>query len=211
MPISLIVVDDFFAEPMVVREAALRLNYPRLKEKPNYPGRDADTALMINGLNEIVSKIVGEPLIGAKDTAHCCCRLALEGDDDNRLFNVHIDQTVWWAGILYLTLPEHCQGGTEFFRHKETQSDRAPLYPHELAPLKARNFGEAGTPIIARDSTDMTKWEHLMTVPMRFNRLVLLRPWLWHTAGKSFGTSAENGRLIQTYFFVPPAPFDARP
>ena len=41
-----------------------------------------------------------------------------------------------------------------------------------------------------------------MRVPMRFNRLVLLRPWLWHTAGEAFGDSLENGRLIYLMFFA---------
>jgi hypothetical protein len=45
-----------------------------------------------------------------------------------------------------------------------------------------------------------------MTVPMRFNRLVLLRPWLWHTSGPGFGDSVENGRLVYLMFFkLPPA------
>jgi len=41
-----------------------------------------------------------------------------------------------------------------------------------------------------------------MTVPMRFNRCVLLRPWFWHTAGPSFGDRPENARLIQMFFFT---------
>ena len=45
-----------------------------------------------------------------------------------------------------------------------------------------------------------------MTVPMRFNRLVLIRPWLWHTAGASFGSSLEDGRLVQLFFFKPAEP-----
>ena len=43
-----------------------------------------------------------------------------------------------------------------------------------------------------------------MTVPMRFNRLVLLRPWLWHTSGLGFGDSIENGRLVYLMFFFKP-------
>ena len=50
--------------------------------------------------------------------------------------------------------------------------------------------------IIEKDSLDESKWECVMRVPMRFNRLVLLRPWLWHTAGPGFGDRAENGRLV---------------
>jgi hypothetical protein len=40
-----------------------------------------------------------------------------------------------------------------------------------------------------------------MTVPMRYNRLVLLRPWLWHTAGPGFGETIEDGRLVYLMFF----------
>jgi hypothetical protein len=29
---------------------------------------------------------------------------------------------------------------------------------------------------------------------------VLLRPWLWHTAGPGFGDSLENGRLVYLMF-----------
>jgi len=39
---------------------------------------------------------------------------------------------------------------------------------------------------------------------MRFNRLVLLRPWLWHTSGPGFGDSIENGRLVYLMFFFKP-------
>ncbi|MGE0715325.1 MAG: DUF6445 family protein [Alphaproteobacteria bacterium] len=205
MPLQLLVYDNFLGDPMGVRNAALRLEYPRPAEKPNYPGRNSARPLMIQGVEEAVSKIVGEKLIAAPRTAHCYVRSALDGDDDNRLYNIHIDQMCWWAGILYLTLPEHCRGGTEFYRHRETASDHAPIYNHELERLGAKTWGQAGEDIIERDSVDDSKWEHLMTVPMRFNRLILLRPWLWHTAGRSFGTAIENGRLIQGFFFVPPA------
>jgi hypothetical protein len=56
--------------------------------------------------------------------------------------------------------------------------------------------------IIERDSTDDAKWEMTMRVPMRFNRLILLRPWLWHTAGAAFGDRPENGRLVYLMFFA---------
>jgi len=41
-----------------------------------------------------------------------------------------------------------------------------------------------------------------MTVPTRFNRLVLLQPSRWHTSGESFGDSVENGRLVYLMFFM---------
>lgn len=57
--------------------------------------------------------------------------------------------------------------------------------------------------MVEQDGRDPQKWDQIMEVPMRFNRLVLLRPWLWHTAGPGFGTSLENGRLIYVMFFMP--------
>ena len=56
--------------------------------------------------------------------------------------------------------------------------------------------------LLERDGTDDSKWEMTMRVPMRFNRLVLLRPWLWHSAGLAFGDRAENGRLVYLMFFA---------
>jgi len=55
--------------------------------------------------------------------------------------------------------------------------------------------------IIERDSVDDSQWEMTMRIPMRFNRLVLLRPWFWHTAGPAFGDRPENGRLVYLMFF----------
>ena len=56
--------------------------------------------------------------------------------------------------------------------------------------------------LLERDSLDASKWELTMQVPMRFNRLVLLRPWLWHTAGESFGETLADSRLVYLMFFA---------
>ena len=45
-------------------------------------------------------------------------------------------------------------------------------------------------------TNDPTKWELVRRVPMKFNRLVLFRPWQWHNATPGFGDRPENGRLI---------------
>ena len=203
MPLTTLVYDDFYTDPMEVRRRALACDYPERGPDDNYPGRNSRQRLFIKDLDNIISQLVGESVVGSPIGAHGCFRIAMAADDVDRRYNVHIDPLMYWSAILYLTLPEHCCGGTEFYRHKETGTDHAAIYPEELAKAGVKSFGEAGDPIIQRDSKDLSKWEHLMTVPMRFNRLVLLRPWLWHTAGKSFGDSPQNCRLIQLFFFVP--------
>ncbi len=198
MPISIIVVDDFYGNVKELRKAALNLTYP--EQQGPYPGRNSVERITLEGLTEEVSRLVGEPLIALDKTqAHAKCRIAL-GNDLGKA-KVHVDPS-HWSGILYLSEPEHCQGGTEFFRHRETNTDRAPLSDLEaMQSFGAPSAKDWTANLLDRDSLDESKWEMTMRVPMRFNRLVLLRPWLWHTAGESFGDNLENGRLIYLMFF----------
>jgi hypothetical protein len=197
MPTSLIVVDDFMLDAHAVRDAALRLTYPDLQGA--FPGRNSLQRLTIDGLEEQVSRIVGEPLVPISPLqSHAKCRITLAADVGRA--KVHIDQA-FWSGILYLSRPEDCRGGTEFFRHRRTNTDRAPVSVEELNAMGYATMDELHADIIERDSVDDSAWEMTMQVPMRFNRLVLLRPWLWHTAGEAFGDSMENGRLVYLMFF----------
>ena len=90
----------------------------------------------------------------------------------------------------------------EFFRHLPSNTDRAPYNDAEAAALGFPSAKGMVDEILDRDSLDDTKWELTQRVPMRFNRLLLLRPWLWHTAGENFGDSLENGRLVYLMFFA---------
>lgn len=199
MPTSLIVVDDFIEHPDALREAALALSYPDIQGV--FPGRNSLERLEIPGLTEYVSQIVGERLRPMDPPgSHQKCRITLARDVARG--KVHVDPG-YWSGILYLSRPEHCSGGTDFFRHKRTNTDRRPMNPDEVKALGYASFDEAHRDIIERDGMDDSAWEATMTVPMRYNRLVLLRPWLWHTAGPGFGETNEDGRLVFLMFFAP--------
>ena len=201
MPTSLIVVDDFLDDPYPLRNAALGLTYPKVKEP--YPGLNSVEQINLEGLQHEVSRLVGEPLLPmSHNQAHGNCRIALQSDVGTA--KVHVDAS-HWSGILYLTEPENCSGGTEFFRHIPTNTDRAPYSDQESNEKFGVPSAKQWTAdILDRDTSDDSKWEMTMRVPMRFNRLILLRPWLWHTAGKSFGDKPENGRLVYLMFFRSP-------
>ncbi|MGH8072538.1 MAG: DUF6445 family protein, partial [Lysobacter sp.] len=81
-------------------------------------------------------------------------------------------------------------------------TDRAPFNDEEIAKMGFSSREAMYQQLIERDGTDDSKWEMTMHVPMRFNRLVMLRPWLWHTAGPAFGDRLENGRLVYLMFFA---------
>jgi hypothetical protein len=195
---SLIVVDDVYDDPESIRRAALRLRYPPPANGANYAGRNSADKFMLPDTDRMLSWVAGEPLTGAADRAHGAFRLTLAGDAGR--YHVHVDVGIDWSGVLYLSPPEACRGGTAFFRHRATGTDNAPVNAADLARCNASSPKEALDRILGQDSNDAAKWEALMTVPMRFNRLVLFRSLLWHSAGDGFGRSLENGRLVQLFF-----------
>lgn len=198
MTTSLIVVDDFLTTADAVREAALKLTYPDLQGA--FPGRNSLERIEMGGLAAHVSQITGERLQPlSPQGSHAKCRITLASDVGRG--KVHVDPG-YWSGILYLSRPEDCHGGTDFFRHRRTNTDRRPMTPQEVAAMGYASYEESHQDIIERDGLDDSAWERSMTVPMRFNRLLLLRPWLWHTAGPGFGDGLDNGRLVYLMFFA---------
>lgn len=197
MPTSIVIVDDFLADPRSLREAALRLTYP--PQSGAFPGRNSLERIQLDGLVPQVSRILGEPLrLLDPPQSHAKCRITLAGDVGRA--RVHVDQS-HWSGILYLTLPEHCRGGTDFFRHRRSGTERAPISEAELRAMGYASMQQMHQDIIENDSNDEAAWELTMRASMRYNRLVLLRPWFWHSAGEGFGNELANGRLVYLMFF----------
>ena len=199
MKTSLIIVDDFLEDPMALRDAALQQEYPNLDSQQNYPGRNSKNAQIVPGFDQTVAEIIGEKIEPADTSTHAHFRLALDGEKGKD--SVHIDP-VNWTVLLYLTLPEHCQGGTLLFRNIKTGSDHAPFNQQELEAMGYTCKDKFMSDVLDKNTNDPSKWEFLTTIPMRFNRLVVLRPQQYHDAGISFGDCPENGRLIfvNTYY-----------
>ena len=196
MPVSLVIVDDFLGDPDAVRHRAVGLTYA---QSGAFPGLNSLERIELDGLDEAVSDIVNEPLLAQTQLeSHGKCRLTLQ--QHNRPGKIHVDPS-HWSGILYLTRPEDCRGGTEFYRHLPTETDQVPTDIEGLHAIGYDSYPQMKSDILERDAIDRSKWELTQAVPMRYNRLVLLRPWLWHTSGPGFGTSVENGRLIYVMFF----------
>ena len=200
---SLTIIDDFLADPWAARRAALALDYAPPGERGNYPGRDSITALPMEGINATVSRHLGIPLVGAPDTEHGHCRITRKSDKGRS--GVHIDPA-YYSGILYLSRPEDCAkpgaGGTDFFRHKRTGLERVPQNGAELAASGYDSLDDLIGDVVNKDTTRPAKWERVMRVPMRFNRLVLFSPWQFHTSAPGFGTGDEDARLVMLLFFA---------
>ncbi len=205
---SIIVIEDFYDHPLKVRKAALSGDFPPVTGVRTFPGRNSRQKLVPPGLDRMISHIVGEPVVHAdnKESYHGQFRLTLAGEESR--YMVHVDpSTLYWVGVIYLSLPEHCQGGTNLFRHRDLGSDRTPLDEAELRAIGVDSVAA----LLKRDGNSPEKWEKVMTLPMRFNRLVLYRPWLWHSAEAGFGDRDDNARLIQMVAFRRAPAAEARP
>ena len=56
--------------------------------------------------------------------------------------------------------------------------------------------------VVNGDTLKPSKWEKQFTVPMRFNRLILFSPWMFHNSAAGFGTTPADGRLVYLMFFA---------
>jgi len=196
---SLIVQDDFLRDPVAARRQALGLDYDPAFKNGNYPGLLSTRPLVIDGLDAAVARLIGANVQPQPGTTHAHCRLTLAGD--RGISGVHIDPC-FYSGILYLSLPEHCRGGTEFFRHKRTGLDRVPTEPGEILRAGYSDINQLIEEVVNQDTNKPSKWERSFTIPMRFNRLILFSPWMFHNSGPGFGKTPESGRLVNLMFFA---------
>ena len=196
---SFIMVDDFLSDPVEARRQALALTYDRSTKDGNYPGVLSATPLVIEGLDKSVSKILGVPVVAAPGTVHGHCRLTLRKEQGAS--GVHIDPA-FYSGILYLSAPEDCRGGTDFFRHRRTGLDRVPENPLDMVRAGYDDVNALVEDVVNRDTLKASRWERSFTAPMRFNRLILFSPWMFHNSAAGFGDSAANGRLVHLMFFA---------
>jgi hypothetical protein len=187
------VIDDFLRDPETLRRHGLQAEYPALAEAAWYPGRNSRHPYPLARLDETVGYITGRPVAPLPDSAHAKFRLCLDGEIGKG--GVHIDNC-HWTGVCFLTLDEHAQGGTDFFRHRPSGTLRAPVYPEDWRSWPFDSVARLWNDVIHPHTNDASKWERVRRVPMKFNRLVLFRPWQWHNAGEGFGDRPENGRLI---------------
>lgn len=110
MPASMVpfvwMIDDFLRNAETVREQALSLTYSRTG---HYFGRGSVEQLKIDGLEQVVSALVRQPLQAnwPANHAHSTCRLTLA--EDLAEAPIHVDPNAL-SGILYLSRPEDCRG-----------------------------------------------------------------------------------------------------
>ncbi|MEQ8411951.1 MAG: DUF6445 family protein [Erythrobacter sp.] len=199
---SVAIFDDFLKDPWAVRCAGLALDYDPERQHGNFAGLNSSTPFGTEMIDETVSRLLGVKVRGARGTQHGHLRVTRKGDTGHS--GVHIDPA-FLSGILYLSRPEDCAkpkaGGTDFFRHKRTGLEFVPRDADRIARAGYADINALIDDVVNADTGHPAKWERVMRVPARFNRLLLFSPWQFHNAAPGFGSTAEEARLVMLLFF----------
>lgn len=181
MRTNLIITDNFYGDPDSVRNFALAQSYD---VKGNYPGARTKSFLTPD-LKEAVQTVVwfagGEVTNWFEQDGYTGSFQLTTAKDRSW---IHSDHHNTWAAVCYLTPDAPLSGGTGLFRYKENLASTS------------KEMGDR-----PYDAQDMTKWDLCDVVANRYNRLVMYRGDLFHSSLDYFGSTPEDSRLFQLFFF----------
>jgi hypothetical protein len=91
MLLNTIIIDDFYTNPLEVREQALAMTYPKPEAGVFYPGKNSRESMLPPETDRMFSQILHEPVVGNRRMAHGRCRIALAGDPRPAVAITHLN------------------------------------------------------------------------------------------------------------------------
>lgn len=182
MDINVIVVDDFYRDPNEVRNFALKQDF---KVRGNFPGKRSKSFLNENlkqSIETILYPYAGKVVNWREEEFTGSFQITNASDRSW----IHTDGSCNWAGVLYLTPDAPLTSGTGLYKRKITNSQTTLSFESET--------------LSCFEPYDLSRWELVDEIGNIFNRLVLYRGNLWHSALNFFGSNDIEGRLFQTFF-----------
>lgn len=138
--------------------------------------------------------------LGKKVTVDLCmARMNFAGEQPNN--SVHTDESFSeYAFILFLNLPEQCQGGTAFWNHKKYGWTE---FPTDKEILRTGRSTKAIYSMLRTDMNRAESWERIHTEEMAFNKMIVFPCKQWHSRWPwtAWGQDKESARLISVGFF----------
>lgn len=152
-----------------------------------------------------ISSLLGEGIYPSDDTLNGHFRISKKGDKGSQ--HIHCDPKAKdWAGVVYLSLPEDytvngkiLDSGTKFWSHKASGLTKAPLNSEDARLLGVETLEDL-VKFFETEGTNESLWNLEFNVPIKFNRAVFFKPWLWHSYGELFGNNMQNSRLTYLFF-----------
>lgn len=179
---SFIVIDNFYEDPDSVREFALTHKF---SFHPDYhKGKRTDKVFPFTGLKERFEYIIGSKIKNwEKYGTNCVFQHCVA--EDQIVF--HFDSQEY-AGVLFLTPDAPPTSGTTFYRSKYNKQ------------MKIKNDKEYDT-VFKHGHLNSQGFDIVDVVGNVYNRLVLFDSKLIHSASSYFGSTLQDSRLFQLFFF----------
>jgi hypothetical protein len=203
---KVIVVDDFYPDPILIRKLALEAEYETWDLDKNYPGVNTLQSYWSSEIQALITKAVNEPVYPTPTSSCGYFRYIREEDKAKQIIHFDPKPEQTWAGVIYLSLPEHyikdgkvLDVGTKMYLHKESGMSTAPINSIEAAKIGVTTFDDMKV-FFETQGLDESLWDVELNVPIKFNRAVFFRPWLWHGIAGHFGTNVFDSRLTQLIF-----------
>jgi hypothetical protein len=174
------VVDNFYADPMAVRNFALKQEF--VEEKDYYKGCRTKHQYFLPGTKEAFEKIMGIQ-IREWESHGMCGKFQYCTAQDSLVYH-HDGQT--WAAMIYLTPDAPYDCGTSLFASKNGA--------RKSSDANIRTAFDGGF-------YDSTKFDLIDSIGNVFNRLFIFDAQNIHAASKYFGQTLEDSRLFHIFFF----------
>jgi hypothetical protein len=196
--LSLLIIDDFYLDPAALRRQALQMDYS--SKALHLPAARSVETIIPPEVTQIFQSSLGVDLMKAakRIPLNGCFQLMLTKDQAHSY--VHADQSAQWAAIIYLSQTPPREG-TLFYQHKLTGLTSLPEGP-ELNQ-KAKELGllpDELKLLLREDRKNKKKWIETDQVEFRWNRFILYNAQLFHSNGKTWGSSITTGRLTHNFF-----------
>jgi hypothetical protein len=179
---DILVIDEFLENPDDVRYIALQQSFVKL----HYAGyRTEDQFLHVAPFREQFEQIFDRGLSDWDNSANGRFQCCFASDT----IPYHSDYSSR-SGVLFLTPNAPIEAGISFYRSRLSGLHRSVNDPD----LMELTFGGGA-------AFDRGRWEEVDRVGNMFNRLVLFDAHLAHGASAYFGSTLNDGRLFQNFFF----------
>jgi hypothetical protein len=190
---NLIVIDDFYENPLEVRNFALNLNF---YENEYHPGGRTDKQYLTDHYDKI--KMYLQPFGCVEhifSTTRCSGTFQYNIASDKSWIHTDSVEEVpedyeSWAAIIYLTPNSPYSAGTGFFKFCDgtiTNDEIELMNNRSIIQQSAREY-------------KTNKWRMVSSVGNVFNRFILFKSDQLHMSLDYFGTDKYDGRLIQVFF-----------
>lgn len=182
---KLAIIDDFLDDPQSARKTIIETPMEDTKGPDGvvYPG----IVLLSDAMEKYVSFMFEDLYSGRFKKKLIFARHSYA--DMNPPNWAHSDyELAQYVGLIYLSPIDYPNDGTYLVRHRDTGLETHPENDDDIKTLLT--FGNF-----------RTQWDITMTIPSKFNRLLVLNTKYLHAAADKFGNNRENSRLVLSVFF----------